>query len=110
MDVRGVIQKSHVDYRWEVESAGAARVALRPRVAFVSSGRLRILGVDGSRARGTQYGLRGEGAVRLEGDGAALEFFVAAERRVDPYQLEFSTAAWVAAGFRISSPGSFRMP
>jgi len=25
------------------------------------------------------------------------------ERRIDPYQLEFSTATWLAAGFRFSS-------
>jgi len=110
VDVRGVIQKSYVDYRWEVETAGAARVELRPRVALVSSGSFRLVGVDGSRARGTQYGARGEGGVRLDGRGAALELFVAGERRLDPYQLEFSTATWLTVGFRISSPTSVRMP
>ena len=110
VDVRGVIQKSHVDYRWEVETAGAVGVALRPRVALVSSGTFRLVGVDGSRDRGTQYGARGEGGVRLDGRGAALELFVAAERRLDPYQLEFSTATWLTMGFRISSPASVRMP
>jgi len=109
-DVRGVIQKSYVDYRWEVETAGAAHVELRPRVALVSSGSFRLVGVDGSRDRGTQYAARGEGGVRLDGRGAALELFVAAERRLDPYQLEFSTATWLAVGFRISSPTSVRMP
>ena len=109
-DVRGVIQSSYVDYRWEVASAVAARVALRPRVALVSSGGVRIVGVDGSRERGTQYGYRGEGGVRLDGRGAALQLFIAAERRVDPYQLEFSTATWTTVGFRISSPASPRMP
>jgi hypothetical protein len=109
-DVRGVIQSSYVDYRWELASEVAARVALRPRVAFVSSGGVRVVGVDGSRDRGTQYGYRGEGGVRLDGRGAAVELFIAAERRVDPYQLEFSTAAWMTVGFRISGPGSPRMP
>jgi hypothetical protein len=110
VDVRAVIQKTYVDYRWEVESAGAARVAVHPRVSLVSNGVVRVVGVDGSRDRGTQYGLRGEGGVRLTGHGAALELFVAAERRLDPYQLEFSTVTWLTTGFRISSPGAFRMP
>ena len=109
-DIRGVVQSSYVDYRWELASDVAARVALRPRVALISSGGLRIVGVDGSRDRGTQYGYRGEGGVRLDGRGAALELFVAAERLIDPYQLEFSTAAWMTLGFRISSPASSRMP
>ena len=39
----------------------------------------------------------------MEGRGAALELFVAAERLIDPYQLEFSTATWLTAGFRLSS-------
>lgn len=110
VDVRGVIQNTYVDYRWEMESDVAARVALRPRVAFVSRGGFRVVGVDGSLARGTQYGYRGEGGVRLDGRGAALELFIAAERRIDPYQLEFSTATWMTMGFRISSPASPRMP
>jgi hypothetical protein len=32
-----------------------------------------------------------------------VDLFVATERRIDPYQLEFSTATWVTTGFRISS-------
>jgi hypothetical protein len=110
VDVRGVIQKTYVDYRWEVESAGAVRVGVQPRVSLVSSGNFRVLGVDGSRGRGNQFGFRGEGGVRVAGRGAALELFAAVERRIDPYQLEFDSATWMTVGFRISSPDSFRMP
>jgi hypothetical protein len=110
VDLRGVIQKSYVDYRWELESGAAALVPLRPRVAFVSTGIVRIVGVDGSRDRGTQYGYRAEGGVRLGGRGALLDLFVAGERRIDPYQLEFSTVTWLTVGFRISSPSTARMP
>ena len=110
VDLRTVIQKTYVDYRWEIESAGALRVAIRPGVALVSSGTFRIVGVDGSRDRGTQYAARGEGGVRLDGQGAGLELFVAAERRLDPHQLEFSTVTWMTLGFRISSPTPVRMP
>jgi hypothetical protein len=109
-DIRAVVQNTYVDYRWELDAGVAARVAFRPRVAFVSSAGVRVVGVDGSRDRGTQYGYRGEGGVRLDGRGAALQLFVAAERRIDPYQLEFSTATWATVGFRISSPASPRVP
>ena len=101
VDLRGVVQKTYVDYRWELDADSRARVALAPRVAAVATGGVRVLGVDGSRGRGTQYGVRGEGGVRLDGRGAALELFVAVERRVDPYQLEFSTATWLTTGFRL---------
>ena len=102
-DLRGVIERTLVDYRWEFETEAQARVSIRPRVSAVAVGSLRVLGVDGSRNRGTQHGLRGEGGVRLDGRGAAVELFVAAERRIDPYQLELSTINWLTAGFRISS-------
>jgi len=102
-DIRGAVQHTFVDYRWEVDADVAARVAVRPRVAVVATGGLRLLGVDGSRNRGTQHGYRGEGGMRIDGRGAALELFIAAERRIDPYQLEFSTATWLTAGFRVSS-------
>jgi hypothetical protein len=103
VDLRGVIQKTFVDYTWEVETDSRARITLSPRTAFVPSGGLRVLGVNGSRDRGTQVGFRGEGAIQLRGRGAAVEFFAAVERRIDPYQLEFSTVSWATAGFRISS-------
>ena len=102
-DLRGVIERTLVDYRWEFETEAHARVSIRPRVSAVAVGSLRVLGVDGSRNRGTQHGLRGEGGIRLDGRGAAVELFVAAERRIDPYQLELSTINWLTAGFRISS-------
>jgi hypothetical protein len=102
-DVRTVIQHTYVDYEWELDTEAAARVRVRPRVAMVALGQLRVLGVNESRGRGTQYGARGEGGVRLDGSAAALELFVAAERRIDPYQLEFSTATWFSAGFRLTS-------
>jgi hypothetical protein len=102
-DLRGVIQKTFVDYTWELETGGRARVPLSPRTAVVATGTARVLGVDGSRDRGTQYGFRGEGALQLLGRGAALDLYAAAERRIDPYQLEFSTVTWGTIGFRLSS-------
>ena len=100
-DLRRAVLHTYVDYRWELDTDARARVRLTGRTAFVTAAGLRVIGVDGSRHRGTQYGARGEGGVRLEGSRAAVELFLAAERRIDPYQLEFSTRSWVIAGFRL---------
>ena len=109
-DVRGVVERGFVDYRWEVDTDVAARVALRPRVAAIARGGFRVLGVNASRNRGTQHGYRAEGGLRVEGGAAAFDLFVAAERRIDPYQLEFSTVTWLTTGFRISGIGPFPVP
>jgi hypothetical protein len=101
VDVRGVVQRSYVDYRWELDTATRVQVRVALHASALVSGGVRVLGVDGSRERGTQYGARSEGGVRLEGQAAVVELFVAAERRIDPYQLEFSTRSWVSAGFRL---------
>lgn len=100
-DLRGVVQKSFVDYTWEFDLVMSSHLALRPRVALISAVDLRVLGVDGSRNRSTQTGFRGEGGMRFEGKAGAAELFLAAERRIDPYPLEFSTVTWVSAGFRL---------
>jgi hypothetical protein len=103
VDVRGVLQSSFVDYRWELDGRLRGDRVLTPRVGVLFGAAVRHLGTDGSRDRGGQTGFRAEGGVRLEGDVAAMEFFVAAERRIDPYQLEFGTATWATAGFRLLS-------
>jgi hypothetical protein len=103
-DLRGVVQKSFVDYTWEFDSAVRARVPLAPRVAAVAAGGFRLRGVDGTVDRGTQTGFRAEAGVRVQGLAGAAELFLAAERRIDPYPLQLSTATWVTAGFRLSTP------
>lgn len=100
-DLRWVIKKSYVDY--DSEFAGEARAVLPidQRFSAIVDGGLRFLGVDGSQDRGTQTGFRVEGGIRIDGRGAAVELFVAGERRVDPYPLEFGTTQWLTAGFRL---------
>ena len=82
---------------------GAAGSALVPRVSLISAGGVRVIGVDGTRNRGNQTGFLAEGGVRFEGNAAAMEFFVAAERRIDPFPLEFGTVTWLKTGFRLLS-------
>ena len=102
-DLRRAIQRSFVDYQWEFDGRLRADRVLHPRIGLLFDARIRHLGVDGSRNRGGQTGFRGEAGVRFEGSAAAAEFFVATERRLDPYQLEFGTATWAAVGFRLQT-------
>lgn len=100
-DVRGAVLHTNVDYIWEVDAETRAQGALTGRTAVIIVSRVRVVGVDGTRDRGTQYGMRGEGGVRIDGAAAALELFVAVERRIDPYPLAFGTRSWAIAGFRV---------
>jgi len=101
VDLRRTIQSSFVDYVWELDTDARARVRLRRRVKFVAGGGVRVLGVDGSRDRGVQTGFRTEAGVRLEGSAGAMELFVAGERRIDPYPVEFGSSTFIKAGFRL---------
>jgi hypothetical protein len=100
-DLRWAVLKSFVDYKSEFEGDVRAVVPLASRVSLIADGNLRFIGVNGDRNRGAQAGFRIEGGLRMEGKGAALELFVAGERRIDPYPLEFNTAQWFSAGFRL---------
>ena len=102
-DLLGALLKNHVDYNWQTGGDIRVAVPLRPALSFITSGRLQLLGVDGSQQRGTQTGSRAETGVRIAGEKGAIELVVAAERRVDPYPLEFSTLNLVSAGFRFVS-------
>jgi hypothetical protein len=103
VDLRRVIQRSMVDYEWELDARVRNVVQVRPHVSVVSAFTLDVIGVDGTANRGTQVGARGEGGIRLEGSAGAIELYLAVERQIDPYQLEFSTANWFIAGFRLLS-------
>lgn len=100
-DVRRAVMKSSVDYTWEIDAGMAGRYPLASRVAIVGDVGVRRLWVDGTRDRSAQHGVRGEAGVRLEGPGAAVELFVAGERRIDPSPLAFGVAHWFSAGFRL---------
>jgi hypothetical protein len=102
-DLRWVIQHSFVDYRWELDTHVRVDRLLTPAVGVLAEGGVRYLGVDGTAGRGGQTGFRAEGGFRFEGGGGAIELFVAGERRIDPYPLEFGTATWMTAGFRLLS-------
>lgn len=103
-DLLGSLVKNNVDYNWEANGDVHVTVPLRSAVSFITAGRLQLLGVDATEQRGNQTGSRAEAGIRFSGEKGAIELIVAAERRVDPYPLEFSTLNWVSAGFRFVSP------
>ena len=102
-DLRWPIMKSFVDYSSEFDSHVRATFPVHQRVGVIAGGGLRLIGVNGTRDRGTQAGFRVEGGVHLAGKGAGVDLFVAGERRIDPSPLEFTTATWLTAGFRLLS-------
>ena len=103
VDGRGSILTTNVDYRWEVDAGISGRRQLRPAVDVVGAVNLRHVGVDGTRDRAGQTGFRGEGGMRFAGRAAAIELFVAVERRIDAYPTEFVPATWTSAGMRLLS-------
>lgn len=100
-DLRGTFMHSYVDYRWELDGRVRGDQVLRPGIGLLFAGAIRYLGVDGTRARGGQTGFRTETGLRFDGVAGGAELYVAAERRIDPYPLDFGTATWVTAGFRL---------
>ena len=103
IDARKTVTNIFVDYDWEIEGRARMVRALTPRWGWTSAGEFRVVGVDGSRNRGTQVGGRAEAGVRLSGQKGAAELFAGLERRIDPYALEFGTASWFLAGLRLTS-------
>lgn len=101
-DARLTVMKAFVDYDWEADAEGRLGYPLDGRFAAVASSGVRVVGVDGTRDRGTQIEARVEAGVRLEGGAGAAELFVGAERRLDPDPMGFGTASWWLAGFRLT--------
>jgi hypothetical protein len=100
-DVRRTFMQSFVDYRWELDGRLRGDHLLRPGFGVMFAAGVRHLTVDGSRDRGGQTGYRAEAGIRADGGAGAVELFAGVERRIDPYQLEFGTATWATAGFRL---------
>ncbi len=99
-----VVQAAFVDYTWQFGVGVDSAYPLSPAVALVARGGLAPTLVNRSIAgRDTQTAATLEGAVRLLGQGAAVELFASWERRVDPYPLERATGSWALLGFRLIS-------
>jgi hypothetical protein len=101
LDLRGATNHAYVDYLWELDASVRSQRRVSGSAHVIGAANLRRVGVDGSRNRGDQTGLRLEGGMRFDGKAAALEVFVGAERRIDPYQTEFGTTTWALVGARV---------
>jgi hypothetical protein len=97
-----VFKSTFVDYESMLAGEVRTRYPNDRRLSFVGGGRAELFLTDetiGGRSHVT--GALVHGGVRVEGRGAAVEFFAAFERRVDPMPLARGTKHWVLAGFRV---------
>jgi hypothetical protein len=100
-DARRTVTHAFVDYEWELEGGGSAVRRLDGRWSTAAATSVRLVAVDGSGERGSQWGGRVEGSLRMDGGAATGELFAAVERRVDPHPAEFGTSRWVTVGLRL---------
>ena len=99
---QGTVNAYFVDYSGEVGADAFVERALNSKVSLVARGTFDAMFIDGSKSqRGTQTGGRVEGGVRLTGTGAAVEFYVAADRRIDADPFEQRAVAWALLGLRL---------
>jgi hypothetical protein len=102
-DARRAVTNAFVDYTWEVDVGGRLGYRLTPRLGFTTRTNWRVVGVDDTRGRGTQFEALGEVGMRMQGQAASAELFIGAERRLDPYPTEAGTASWFLAGLRVAT-------
>jgi hypothetical protein len=100
-DLLGAILKTNVDYNWEMHAGARAHHHVYGTFGLIGSAMLRQVGTNGLGNRGTQTGGRGEGGFRISGKAATIELYLAAEKVIDPYPTEFSTANYASVGMRL---------
>jgi hypothetical protein len=97
-----MIETAYVDYRWEAVGGGRVDYRLNPHIAALGSASFDIIGVDPAEfGRSTQVGARVEAGVHVRGTGAAVEMFVAFDRRIDADPIDITPRNWVLLGFRL---------
>ena len=97
-------QRSFVDYRAELGGRLAGRYDTSERVAIIVRGVVTTYLVDPTVfQRDTQIGGLGEVGIRMTGGSAAVELFVAFERRIDADPLDLVARSWTTFGFRLLS-------
>lgn len=104
VDLRYAILRTYVDYQWELDAGLRAKRPIHRAIDLVGAANLRQIGVDDSLGRDDQTGYRLEGGLRFRGKAAAIELFLAVERRIDAYPTEFGHETWTSVGMRLLSP------
>jgi hypothetical protein len=97
-----VFKSSFVDYDSIVSGEARLRYPRDHRISLVAGGRGELFLTDeaiGGRSHVT--GGIAHAGMRVEGAAAAVEFFVALERRVDPTPFTRGTEQWALVGFRV---------
>ena len=98
----GLLSRFDVDYHGSFGGDVLVRHHVRPRVALIGGAFIeRRLVAEHINGRSDQTGARAEAGVRLEGRAGALEFFVGAERRIDPDPFDLTTYSWAVFGLRV---------
>lgn len=98
----GTTKRSFVDYRSEAGGDVDVRYDVNQRLALIGAGGFTARQVERTvSTRGTQTGGRVEGGVRLAGQRAAVELFLAVERRIDADAIKREPRVWALAGFRV---------
>jgi hypothetical protein len=104
VDLRYAVLRTFVDYQWELDAGLRAKRHLYRAIDLVGGANFRQMGVDDSRGRDNQTGFRLDGGLRFRGKAAAVELFLALERRIDAYPTEFGPEIWASIGMRLLSP------
>jgi hypothetical protein len=98
------IEKSSVDYQSELGGRIDARYPARGRVSAIASGAGTLVQVEQEiLGRDDQRGGRLEGGVQIRGEAAAVELFLAYERRIDAHPVDLQPMTWTIVGFRLLS-------
>ena len=94
--------RSFVDYKFMAVGGVSGRYSLTDSVEWIGGAEFTTIGVERTvRGRGTQRGGYVESGVRLAGGAAAVEFFLAFERRIDADARDLSPRSWAMLGFRL---------
>ena len=104
--IRGMftVERANVDYRGQVEAHVSAMRPLNNTLALVGRAEGVVVPVDPLMlGRTTQRGGRLEGGLRVLGNVATVDAFVAWEQRIDASFGQIDTVRWFTAGFRIAA-------
>jgi hypothetical protein len=98
------MQQGFVDYQWFSELDLAWQYRHSDRLQWIGRGEGTVIGIiDTPEARARVCGGRLEGALRINGRAAAIELFVAYERRIDAFPTDRFRVRFTAVGFRLLS-------
>jgi hypothetical protein len=98
------MQQGYVDYQWMTDADLMWRYLHSDRLEWVGRAEGRVIGImDSPDARARVCGGRLEAALRLNGHAAAIEVFLAYERRIDAFPTDRFRVRFTAIGFRLLS-------